>query len=270
MSPRTSDSQEAFPGMPELPTPERSIDNDRRRAFGSVARLLGGVSISAVGELLDVDMIRVSPEHLKASLFGSGDYSLNGLVLNTDEYKTVAINPHIFSKRIAAKADAANERYEPLRRQEVELRAPMHALEGLHQTQQVLVSGVSKEVSDLTGLRELMRTPGYARIKEVDLRIQATAVLTGSFANLLRVAGQRQHWSPDEIGKATQALETRLFTGPQRQRVGQWQGYTDVAIRYAYARRALFSQRTHATSSELAKINKQLTAFYEKNGLQPS
>lgn len=267
--------QELFPGMPELPIPAlppinpHLVGPDRRRAFGSLPRLIG-VSLEAAAELTNEDMLRVSPDSIKSSLYSEGDYVFNGLALNSDEFKVIMLSPKSLRTRVGARADSAHASSNPIRRQEVKMTAPKHVLEQVLPLQEALAAKASKEVAELEAFSKFMRSPGYAHYKEADLRTQATSVLTGSFANLLRVAGEQQAWTPEQVKRARPALETRLFTGPQRQRIGQWWQYTDIATRYGQARLAMFTQRAHATTSEINKINKQLAEFYEANGLQPN
>lgn len=274
MAPGTR-SPEPFAGAVPLPldgvVPRASFEPERRRAFGSVPRLLG-VNLELNLELTASDRQHAAGGYLRDSLFSSQGQQVNGLALNPAEYATVLINAPTFEERIGARAERAHKYSNPIRREEAKLNAPWHAYQdhnGLLEKHQAVVTGLAGEVSALEELMRYIRARGYALTNEGRIRQLATYAWQHSFDNILEVASNQRGWTRREHHGAVEAVATNLVTGPQNQRIGYWGGITGLAHEYAKKKRALFTQRQHVVESRIKVIEKQRDIFYADHGIQP-
>lgn len=252
-------------GMP--PDPQPRFDPNRRRAFGSVPGLLG-VELDYSGIVPERDNLHLGEEYITTSLYGmKGRCAVNGLALNETEYAGILIHEPTFRKRIAARSVNAHKDSSPVRRDEVGLTAPLHALEKQVTVQAQFVTALTTEQAKIQTLLGYAKQPGHARTKEIDMRMLATEILVGSFANILDVVGTQRHWTEEERIGAQQVLSQQLFSGPQRSRIGNWQTMLGVTGQYTGRKKALFTQRLHVAESGVADLTKQILKFHATHEL---
>ncbi len=265
-------SAEPFPGalpLEGLEVPRAALEPERRRAFGSVPRLLG-VNLELTLQLTAADKAHATAENLQSALYGAEGQSVNGLVLNPAEYSAILIHATSFEERLGARAERAHAHSNPIRRAEAKIDAPLHAYRdrgGLLDKHIGVVAGLSTEVAKLAELAKYIRVPGYALTTEAKMRLLTTYAWEHSFDNLLRVAANQQHWTLRERHGATEAMAARLFSGPQTERVGYWGEITGLARTYASQKRALFTQRQHQVETRIMLLNQQRDAFDATHGI---
>ncbi|MEO8104964.1 MAG: hypothetical protein ABI602_01370 [Candidatus Saccharibacteria bacterium] len=265
-------SAEPYPGAQPfegLEVPRAVFAPERRRAFGSVPRLLG-VNLELSLQVNRADKAHATTENLQSALYGRVDQAVNGLVLNPAEYSVILINASSFEDRLGARAEAAHAHSNPIRRAEAKIDAPLHAYRdpgGLLAKHIGQVASLTAETDKLAELAAYIHVPGYAQTTESNLRLLATYAWEHSFDNLLRVAANRQDWTLRERHGAAESMAARLASGPQTQRVGYWGELTGLALNYANRKRALFTQRQHLIETRIKLISQQRDVFDSTHGI---
>jgi hypothetical protein len=265
---------DGFPEMePPAPSPEEStarFNAEQRRAFGSVPKLLG-VELNPAIELTEEDERRVDVSSLHKGLYTTwreGRRVVNGLGLNKKEYTAIPRSISHLETHVSAVAGAAHEGLSnEIRTAEVEQTSPIHVLERFQAEMPEVIKGLDAEKEQLARLRSYIRTPGFARTTQADLVVLANNVLQISFTNMLRVSAHNLDWSMKEKEAAAQAMQQRLFRGPQRSRVQYWGELSGLALQYTNHKRLLFIQRLHEVDSRLIKAKKEYDSFRDEVGI---
>lgn len=265
-------SPEPFPGalpFEGLDVPRPVFEPERRRAFGSVPRLLG-VNLELRLQITAADKAHATVENLQSTLYARDGQSVEGLVLNPAEYAAILIHAATFEARLGARAETHHADSNPIRRAEAKIDAPLHAYRdrgGLLDKHIGLVATLAAETEKLAELAQYIRLPGYAQTTEAKLRLLATYAWEHSFDNLLRVAANQQDWTLRERHGATEAMAARLVSGPQTERVGYWGEVTGLARTYASQKRVLFTQRQHQVETRIKLLSQQRDAFDATHGI---
>ena len=280
--------QEAFPGMPEPPVIEPAqapYDPERKRAFGSIPRILG-VTVETVGEEIDPRGDRlISPWYVNTTLYGArGGYSVSGLAVNEAEYELLVRWPKAFSEAIEAKTEGANqEGVNHIRYEEKRIKSVLEAYRSKLPLHEAALAGLVQDTDNLREAQKVAAAPGYSLVKpkqhedakperytELDLQIMFTRIWEGDLPNLLKVVSQQHRWNEEEKALAETALKSQLFAGPQQERVRFWKEKMQMAYMYGMRRRALFAQRTHKVQTEIGKRERDLAKLYETHGITPN
>lgn len=274
--------QEPLPDMPEQPQQPAVVeqaqrsDPEKRRAFGSVPRLLGSKALELAVEYHEISpelIMEVGANNLRTSLTSPrGKFMVAGLALNETEFKHIirskeleTVEAPVMARTVAANRGTVN----PIRLEEKELKSRKGLLGTKGKAHTAVLNSLEKENVNLSELFRLIKSPGFALVKEADLRILATSAWEHSFLNLINVAKNQFGWDNDKAEQAKKAMTSRLLSGPQRERVRYWEELTGLARDYSRMKHALFSQRKNKIVTSYLKVDKELTEFYEKNGLQP-
>ena len=257
-----------FDGMANMP---RRFEPTRRRAFGSMPRLLG-VDLELHMDLSTTDFDRVESDYITESLYTDKGRSVNGLALNPQEYGVLFRSQQTFENAIVARASTPHALSHPLRHDEVKLTAPLHAYQddgGLLEKHQLAVHGFTDEVTNLNELRGYIKARGFAHTTEARLRQVATYAWEKTFTNILYVLGDQRRLEPRDRHANAEAMATKLFAGAQSERVAYWGVMSTLAERYTNAKRLLFTQRQHVIESRIDVLTKERDQFYATHGLDP-
>jgi hypothetical protein len=102
----------------------------------------------------------------------------------------------------------------------------------------------------LRRLEKEIRSPGYAHMGEIDMRILAAAASELSLRNLLEVVAVNQGWSADILERAQAAMAHGMLFGPQRQKVAYWHELVKLALEYNGRRSLLFKVNLRVVSRD--------------------
>lgn len=266
-------SAEDFPPPPEIEvvtevTQLRTYEPDRRRAFGSVPRLLD-ISPNETITVEEADFNRASPDTLTTVLLESGNKQglrmVDNVPFSSDEFTALVLSPRTVAERAGSFALKKVKLANPDRQFEIDYLARRKELERRQPVQQKVVDGLHNEMRTLAELRKYAQAPGRALTTEEHLR-ELALVAWQIFDRMLQEVADRQSWSVEERMNANQAMLRSFSEGAQRSRVGSWQRYIDVAYRYTLRKFSVFSRHQRWLEQDLTEIKSQLDAFYERTG----
>ncbi len=269
------DGQQVPLTVPPAPTPHKPI-LERRRAFGSVPGYAGRVSLVKPGDVSLAEIManvddaeHINPTYLQMALYTDQEQSYNGLALNPLEYSTVLLDANSFKNRSLARIErtaAFNESSE-IRKGEMRITVPLHAFEKLAKRHIGLITGLDNERVLLRDMSLQARSPGFAHIKEADLRMRASSVITTTFENIVEVVSRAKHWTPEEKVRAKLAMMERLSSGPQRDRVGYWQVLLCVGENYAGRRKTVMTASANRVDTQIRLLENELAVYCERYGI---
>jgi len=117
------------------------------------------------------------------------------------------------------------------RRDGVILRSSKHARVSKVERATKIIQGLESEGVSLEKLLKEIKSPGYAHMKEADMRILAETART-SFDNMLNVVGYQKKWTPEQRQRAERAMNARLFDPEYKKAFSFWEQMTEAAVIY--------------------------------------
>ncbi len=251
-----------------FPVDPPKIDLDRRRAFGSVPSLLNCGDVHAPSYAAErlVDVASLQTVLYSQSLGDTAGYVVDGLALNSGEYNDLARNPKMLLRAVGASTVTSrlrrgDESVDRIGRKDVG--SQLSTIKSKIKKHDERIAQFTREVEKLLQLEGVVHSPGYARMKEIDLRLLATEVWTTSFSNIIQVAVSRRKWDGSTVKLAMDAMTYRLTNRASRDRVGYWQDMSALAFGYADNKRMLFKLRKNSLQSEREKLENESHAQNE-------
>ena len=242
MSPKRaqpSPEQGIIPGLEPAPI----IEFDKRAAFGRVphAEFFKADTEALKDEVTAEDLQKVNPDFLRSNLFvEKGGFAYNGILFRPDEYEVIVRSHRAFGKSALGKtlkARAIDTNVD--RRNAAAGRSQTHAFEAKLEPIQDMIQGYEKEQANLDRLLKEIRSPGYAHMSEIDLRVLANSVKEISLKNLIQTVALSQAWDSETTKGAFKALNYRLHSEDYRANFRYWGSMSQLAMRYVNAKNAL-------------------------------
>lgn len=240
--PQPGSEQGIIPGLeaePVLPV----IQFDKRAAFGRVPRTeFTGIKPEELKtQITDEDLEHASPNYLRSNLFvENGGFAYNGILFRPDEYEVIVRSHRAFGRAVVGKTLKARAiDYNVDRRNAAAGRSETHAFEGKLEPMQDMIKGYKKELENLERLVKEMRSPGYAHMSEIDLRVLANNVREVSFKNIVQTVALSHGWDGELTKGALKALDYQLASEDYKANFRYWRSMTDLALSYVKAKGAL-------------------------------
>ncbi|GAC1391653.1 MAG: hypothetical protein NVSMB46_04930 [Candidatus Saccharimonadales bacterium] len=239
---------ELFPNF----VPESNVVKfDSRAAAGRIPKLefFGLTADVHFNELTQNDIELVTPDALREGLFQEkGPFVYRGLALRPDEYEVFIRNHNSFGKAVVAKTLSARQIDSNVtRRSQAADRSETKAYTSKIEPIEGLISGYENDCSTLLHLQKEFRSPGYAHMNEIDLRLIVGTAKDLIFRNMVTVIGLNNKWNTEVMEKSYHALDYNLLGRSYKENFSNWQSY--IAHALLYRDRCL----------RLAKNNKLLT-----------
>ncbi len=241
------------------PSPEGlrpGIDLSRMNAFGrSVSLEYYDISPETLNEVTEEDFQLVEVASFFNAIYTSGgDFKVDGLSFNEDEYTAMVRSPRYFGRSIIAKTySARGQDTSPERRADAAERSAVHGFESKEKKMTLMLVGLGREKEWLEKLYKEMKAPKYAHHTEGEVRTLVTSVWQLSFMNMLDVMSAKNNWDDSTHQRAEKAMTKRLLLGPQRDKVKYWQDLTRLAIRYNKNKHSIIGSHLGQVRKELEK-----------------
>lgn len=236
---------EAGPGQQSFEATEeiaRSRDLDSRNAFGRAISIdYWSIAPGYLAGLEADDLEKVEPSNLRSGLFVSaGPTAYKGVAFTATEYTMLIRYPDAFKKAVGARtlhARQLDDNWE--RKQTKRTDSISHAFEGKQKQIAGMIGGFDGMLKDLNKLHKEIKSPGYAHMNELKMRMLVDSVWQNIFLQMFDVVAEQKGWDGQTREDLGRALTLRLLTGAQRDKVSYWRQMVELGINYTHAKRAI-------------------------------
>lgn len=262
---------EILPGMP--PSPKAPVELDARNALAHLLR-------PEIVGMRPEDYAEASPDILRyadvgryaALLLDIGPDRPTSLGYRSEsegrmiftaatptEYSLLAGNLYVLGNRASARVEAARQgKRGSLKEVDADAarRAGVHGVERqLEKTQKFVVNSLQPEQELIRRFREAAQNPGFARGKQIDLRIGLAEIQEGVIGKLFAALRAQRNWTPQQARLARMVTDRRIFI---ERHGNQHIGYFDNILALAQVRNAYIG---HVAKVRITTAEKYLAKY---------